>query len=440
LLNSKRENSITSKHCHWIRKLKPDTKLCELKDLPVTKRGLKNHDESKRKRSRAYTFSHYHDPCTLSDRTPCSQEQLATLVTSMEAMKEKPVILPILKQKLHGSENSTNKNNSTTTTMEVPVVLNEIPEHGIMEKKLIQHLESNNQANADSFLRNLKFSNKEIDNVASLTKKQWQCKQWFVHKRGFITASKAKNVYTRQISAEKQPKTDVSVLVNSLTEQKDVVGKQHIVEDPKNPLDWGLKHEESARKAYYRVEASKHNQLSLISKGLMISKTKPFLGASPDNITSCKCTPQCESIVAEYKCPWSHQDLDPKEAFLQPEIGGMWQNDQFFLKEKSRYFYQIQLLMHVAELQKCDLVVWTRKGIFCHQVSYAPLFVERVCIKLKRFWLTSVVPHMLEKFHDGYSKSSGKNLVGFFYIYVIKFTLCGTCLNRVPVQVQLLVR
>ena len=141
------------------------------------------------------------------------------------------------------------------------------------------------------------------------------------------------------------------------------------MEDPKNPLDWGLKHEESARKAYYRVEASKHNQLSLIPKGLMISKTKPFLGASLDNITSCKCTPQCESIVVEYKCPWSHQDLDPKEAFLQPEIGGMWQNDQFFLKEKSRYF---QLLMHVAELQKCDLVVWTLKGIFCHQVSYAP--------------------------------------------------------------------
>ena len=46
--------------------------------------------------------------------------------------------------------------------------------------------------------------------------------------RGFITASKAKNVYTRQISVERQPKTDVSVLVNSLTEQKDVLGRQHI--------------------------------------------------------------------------------------------------------------------------------------------------------------------------------------------------------------------
>ena len=47
-----------------------------------------------------------------------------------------------------------------------------------------------------------------------------------------------------------------------------------------------LKQKESARKAYYRLEASKHNQLNLISNGPMISKTKPFLGASRDNIVS----------------------------------------------------------------------------------------------------------------------------------------------------------
>ena len=404
LLNTKGEDSTTSKPCQWIRRPKPDTTPCELKDLPVRKRGLKDHEETKRKRSREYTFSQYieHDPRPLSDRTPCTQERVATLVTSMEKMKEKPAILPILKQKLIGSDKGKDGN---TTGMKVA------PEkHGIMEKKLIQHIESNNQANADSFLGSLEFSEEEIDNVASLTKKQWQCKEWYVHKRGFITASKAKNVYTRQISAERQPETDVSVLVKSLTQQKDVSARQNITEDPKNPLDWGLKHEESARKAYYRLESSKHNQLSLISKGLMISKTRPFIGASPDNITSCKCTPLCERILVEYKCPWSHKDLDPKEAFLQPEIGGMWQNDTFFLQEKSRYFYQIQLLMHVTELKKCDLVVWTQKGIFCHRIMYAPLFFEKICIKLKRFWLTSVVPHMLESFCS-YSKSSGKSLV-----------------------------
>ena len=115
---------------------------------------------------------------------------------------------------------------------------------------------------------------REIYNVASLTKKQWQCKEWYVHKRGFITASKAKNVYTMQIYAARQPETDVSVLVTVINSAERCISETKYPGRSKNPLDWGFKQEESARKAYYRLESSKHNQLNLISKGLMISKTK----------------------------------------------------------------------------------------------------------------------------------------------------------------------
>ena len=396
LLNTKGEESVTSKPCQWIRRSKPDTTPCELKDLQVRKRGLKDHETSNRKRNRAYTFSQYidHDPRTVSDRSPITPGQLASLVTTMQGMKESPAIFSILEKNLCGAGTSKEISTDTCTTAD------EESEHGIMEK-IIQHLKNKNQANAESFMDDLEFTEQEIDNVASVTKKQWQCKQWYAHKRGFITASKAKNVYTRQISVERVNETDASILVKSLTEKKVCYPiRQHIVEDPKNPLDWGLKHEDSARKAYYKLEASKHKQLTLISQGFMISRTKPFLGASPDNITSCKCMPPCNNVVVEYKCPWSHKDLDPKEAFLQPEIGGIWQNDIFSLKQNSRYYYQIQLQMHVAELDECDLVVWTQKGIFCHRISYAPLFIEKICIKLKRFWVTKVVPHMMESFHS----------------------------------------
>ena len=81
--------------------------------------------------------------------------------------------------------------------------------------------------------------------------------------------------------------------------------------------------------AYYLTEGRKHRQLSLVSKGLIISKQKPFIGASPDNVTKCKCKPLCDSVVVEFKCPWSHKDLDPKEAFLKPEIGGMLDDKSF---------------------------------------------------------------------------------------------------------------
>ena len=52
LLNTKGQDSITSKPCQWIHRPKPDAAPCELKDLPVRKRGLEDHKETKRKRSR----------------------------------------------------------------------------------------------------------------------------------------------------------------------------------------------------------------------------------------------------------------------------------------------------------------------------------------------------------------------------------------------------
>jgi hypothetical protein len=87
--------------------------------------------------------------------------------------------------------------------------------------------------------------------------------------------------------------------------------------------------------------------------------------------------------------------MDPMEAFLTPEIGGMWENNTFYLKKNSQHFFQIQILMHATELTECDLVVWTQKGIFCHRLSYDPLFIEKVCVKLERFRANKIALHML---------------------------------------------
>ena len=130
--------------------------------------------------------------------------------------------------------------------------------------------------------------------------------------------------------------------------------------------------------------------------GFIISQNKPFLGASPDNITKCKCTPKCKSVVVEFKCPWSHKDADPKEAFLQPEIGGLLANGKFALKSTSRYYYQVQITMFTAELGYCHFVVWTTRGIFCHTIAYDPIFEETIALKLELFWVSKVVPQMLE--------------------------------------------
>ena len=87
----------------------------------------------------------------------------------------------------------------------------------------------------------------------------------------------------------------------------------------------------------------------------------PFLGASLDNIQQCQCSDGCPNKVVEYKCPWKHRDLHPKDAFLTPEIGGIKNGEDFALKPSSKYYFQLQLQMFVSELTFNILVVWTKK-------------------------------------------------------------------------------
>ena len=299
LLKSRGEDSVTSGPCQWNRKPRPDTNSCEVKDLLIVrkkKRWLNDQEQDAslgRKKSRSYTFSQFidHDPRMPSDRLPCSPAQLSSIVDSMEQMKSKPVIMSVLANQLHCSEDMPDNN-----TKEQDVIDSEC---GILEQKLISHMSTNKHSNAKGFSKSLQFTDEERSKVNAATKKQWQCKQWFTHKTGFVTASKVKSVYTRQISVEKH-KTDVSLLVKSLISNKATQPIRQVPKDPKNSLDWGLKHESSARKAYYATEGQKHHQFSLLSKGLIISKEKPYLGASPDNITTCKCKPPCKSVVVEY--------------------------------------------------------------------------------------------------------------------------------------------
>ncbi len=171
-------------------------------------------------------------------------------------------------------------------------------------------------------------------------------------------------------------------------------------QEPQNAREWGLLHEESARSAYFRVERHKHHKIRLEPKGLLISNKKPFVGASLDNIRRCRCSTNCPPVVVEYKRPWKHRDLDPKEAFLTQEIGGLKKDQTDLLSTSSQYFYQVQLQMFVANLMQCDFVVWTRKGIHTVQLPFNKRFFQQVCGKLAKFWKTNILPLLVSKLSE----------------------------------------
>ena len=148
-------------------------------------------------------------------------------------------------------------------------------------------------------------------------------------------------------------------------------------------------YEESAHKAYQRVASHTPHKLKLIPKGFLISPSKLFLGASVDKyIQKCQCSDGCPVRVVEYKWPWKHRDLHPKQAFLTPEIGGIQNGNKFALKSTSNYYFQVQLQMFVSGLTLCIFVVWTNKGIFTVEVQMYPV-TQASCLLSMQSWRSS---------------------------------------------------
>ena len=188
-------------------------------------------------------------------------------------------------------------------------------ETGIMNTKLKEIMRNHPNISTEEIVSLLSFSDAEREHVDSTTSKQWQCKEWYLHKTGFITASKCKRVFTRQETLDKNMEENVTKLVEDIAlAKKPHIHSQQQEMEPQNAREWGLFHEESARKAYQRVASHTHHKLEPLSKGFLISESKPFLGASLDNIQQCQCLDGCPRKAIEYKCPWKHISA-PKRSF-----------------------------------------------------------------------------------------------------------------------------
>ena len=389
LLNSRGKDSVTSGPCIWVKRPRANTQSCEVKDLVIEK-GKK---PSYKKRNRKQTFSQNieKDVRSPEDINPPSEKYLKRFTQRMCQLKtDTPVILPLFKKLFCSPEADTDLNDE-------PSESTDNAETGIMNTKLKEITRNHPNISTEEIVSLLSFSDVEREHVDSTTSKQWQCKEWYLHKAGFITASKCKRVFTRQETLDKNMEENVTKLVEDIAlAKKPHMHSQQQEMEPQNAREWGLFHEESARKAYQRVASHTHHKLELVSKGFLISKSKPFLGASLDNIQQCQCSDGCPRKAVEYKCPWKHRYLHPKEAFLTPEIGGIKNGEEFALTPNSRYYFQLQLQMFVSELAVNVLVVWTTKGIFTVEVSYNPSFIFNVCAKLEKFWNLQVLP-----FYDG---------------------------------------
>jgi hypothetical protein len=113
-------------------------------------------------------------------------------------------------------------------------------------------------------------------------------------------------------------------------------------------IKWGRDHEKDAILAYEMTYGK------TTKCGFFISKTKPFIGASPDALRS--------QVVIEVKCPYVLKDHLPSDLEkLKPTQKSAFfckmQNGTLMLKKNHSYYWQCQCQMFVTGFHKTHFVV-----------------------------------------------------------------------------------
>ena len=231
----------------------------------------------------------------------------------------------------------------------------------------------------EKFIEQLALTSDNIDHIESCTVKQSDSSNWHELRKGRITASNFAKV-CKAVDANKCPP---SLLKTLLGEYRECSAPS---------LVWGKKKEKTALQMYLRVCRKTHVHPHLLHKGLRLHSTKTYIGCSVDGLLTCKCHNQ---RLVEVKCPFTCREENPKDVCLQKGCS-LVENGQIIVTEKSDYYHQIQGQMGIYDLQYCDLVVYTKKGICVAHAEFDNEFFQSMLSKLDTFFRNYVVEKLFE--------------------------------------------
>ena len=137
--------------------------------------------------------------------------------------------------------------------------------------------------------------------------------------------------------------------------------------------DYGIQHENNARKQYIVESSCEHVNFSCKMCGLFLNTSYPIFGASPDGFIECEC---CGLGYLEIKCPitLTRDKLDDLPYLTVGTIGGLQ------LKRCSQYFYQMQMQMLLTGRQFCDFFLIFFSKIAIQGTPQMAVDKEAICL------------------------------------------------------------
>ncbi|XP_041464250.1 uncharacterized protein LOC121415167 [Lytechinus variegatus] len=159
-------------------------------------------------------------------------------------------------------------------------------------------------------------------------------------------------------------------------------------------MDYGHAHESVARQMYSSEMEKHHKDFDCNTTGLHLLPEAPFLGASPDGISTCACHAK---RVVEIKCTLKHKNLSVKEIpAIDPSYHLESSSGEVRLKTTSSWYFQAQQQMGVLGVDRCDFVIYTRKGIHIIDIPFDRVLWESLKDKATRVFCKRIVPLLMK--------------------------------------------
>ena len=231
----------------------------------------------------------------------------------------------------------------------------------------------------DAFYDMVSLTPQQAHMVELKTREQSKCKLWYEQRAGRVTASNLRKVLHTNFSSP-----SVSLLK--------MICYPESTKFYSKACDYGLSHEADALHMYNDSMQADHAFFELKKCGLVLDPSNPFIGASPDGITSCSC---CGKGVVEVKCPFLCKDKSFAEAVKDKAF--CLEEETFLLKQDHPYYFQVQLQMKLCNVKFCDFVVWGKDGTLKQRVNYDAKCIDDSLEQVKAFVKMCVLPELLSR-------------------------------------------
>lgn len=221
------------------------------------------------------------------------------------------------------------------------------------------------------FKSSLVLTDQEIGELEIKTRTQSDSKDWIEARKHRLTASNFHRVSNRKPSTD--PKNLLCSLLYSKTKQTAAMA-------------FGLRQEDKAATRY-----SERKGVKLETRGLIVHKDKPFLGASIDRIV---CS-ENEKKIVEIKNPQSTWKMTIDQACDKLACLVRDENNCVKLNVRNAYYTQIQGQMAITRINTCDFVLCTESDMFIEEVLFDEAFWRNCAKKLESFYDNILLPEIV---------------------------------------------